>query len=130
MKKKLIGTLFAFLLILSLSLIAQDKEARITLSFEKHDSLYVCKAHVSSNDSAAKDAGVKLFVQRMYSLLPIGRSVATNEEGISNFNFPKDIPADRNGKLTVVAKIEDDENYANTETKAEIDWGVARANSD
>lgn len=128
-KYKFFATLIALTIALSATLFAQDKEAIITLSFEKGDSLNICKAIVSANDSAVKEVEVKLFVQRMFSQLPVGDGT-TDDDGIVNFEFPKDIPADQNGKLTIIAKIEDDENYANTQAKAEIDWGVLRTAND
>jgi hypothetical protein len=106
--------------------IAQNKVSKMQLSFEKKDTLNICKVHVTSGDSVVRDVSVKLFVQRMFSELPVGKSISTNEGGIAAFIFPKDIPADRNGKLVVIAKITDDENYGNAETKAEINWGTQR----
>ena len=120
----------ALLLLMSTCLVAQDKEAKITLHIEKKDTVYVCSARVTSADSVVTDVSVKLFIQRMFSLLTVGRDATTNEEGIAHFNLPSDIPCDLDGKLTVVAKIEDDENYVNTETKTTVDWPVKRAAAD
>lgn len=126
---KFSGLFFIIFMICTVVLNAQDKEAKITLAFENGDSLKICKAAVTSNDSAVKEVAVKLYVQRMFSLLPVGDGT-TDDEGIVNFEFPNDIPADQNGKLTIIAKIEDDENYKNTETRAEIDWGLKRNSVD
>ena len=102
---------------------AQDKDAVLSLQFDKGDSVNIVKVHVTSNDSAVKDVSVKLYVQRLFSQLQIGRAATTNDEGMASFVFPNDLPG-QNGKLTVIAKIEDDENYRNSETKGEINWGV------
>lgn len=102
---------------------AQDKEAKITLTFTKSDSLNLCKALVSSEGIPVKEVSVSLFVKRLYSDLPIGEAVATDSVGVANFEVPQDIPS-HNGKLIILAKISDDENYANTEAKSEINWGT------
>lgn len=103
---------------------AQDKEAKIKLTFEKTDSLYICKALVTSEGLAAKEVPVSLFVKRLYSDLPIGDAVSTDSIGVATFEVPKDIPS-LNGKLTIFARIVDDENYANTEVKGIVNWGSA-----
>ncbi len=105
------------------NIFAQDKEAKITLTFEKADSLYVCKALVTSEGIPVNEVPVNLSVKRLYSNLPIGDAVATDSTGVATFEFPQDIPS-RNGKLIIFATIVDDENYMNAETKAEVNWGT------
>jgi hypothetical protein len=102
---------------------AQDKEAKITLTFEKADSLYVCKALVTSEGSPVIEVPVNLSVKRLFSNLPIGDAVSTDSTGVATFEFPNDIPS-RNGKLTIFAKITDDENYKNSEASGEVNWGT------
>ena len=102
---------------------AQDKEAKITLTFDKVDSANVCKALVTSNGVPVKEVNVSLFVKRLFSLLPIGDPIATDSTGIATFEVPKDIPG-RNGKLTIFVKIIDDENYKNTEASGDVNWGT------
>lgn len=102
---------------------AQGKEAKITLTFDKVDSANVCKALVTSEGVPVKGVNVSLFVKRLFSLLPIGDPVATDSIGVASIEVPKDIPG-RKGKLTIFAKIIDDENYANTETSADVNWGT------
>jgi hypothetical protein len=102
---------------------AQDKEAKITLTFEKADSLYVCKALVTSQGSPVSEVPVNLSVKRLFSNLPIGDAVATDSIGVATFEVPQDIPSS-NGKLIIFATIADDENYMNTETHGEVNWGT------
>ena len=122
---------YIYLLLLSVfftsTTFAQEKEAKLTLTFAKVDSQNVCKALVTSEDKPVKEVSVKLFVHRLFGLLPIGDAVSTDENGISSFNFPKDIPAESNGKLTVIAKVEDDDNFGSFEIKQDVDWGVIKA---
>ncbi len=109
---------------------AQEKEAKLSISFTKVDSVNVCKALVTSEDKPVKEVSVKLYVHRLFGLLPIGDAVSTDENGISTFNFPMDIPAESNGKLTVIAKVEDDDNYGSFETKEEVNLGVIKVATD
>lgn len=101
---------------------AQDKEAKITLTFEKADSLYVCKALVTSEGIPVSEVPVNLSVKRLFGNLPMGDAIATDSTGVATFEFPQDIPS-RDGKLTIFAKIVDDENYMNTETTGIVTWG-------
>lgn len=117
-----IATCILFLFSLA-NTFAQDKEAKITLTFEKADSLYVCKALVTSEGIPVSEVPVNLSVKRLFSNLPIGDAIATDSTGVATFEFPQDIPS-RTGKLTVFATIVDDENYMNTETKAVVNWGT------
>ena len=117
-----IATCILFLFSLA-NTFAQDKEAKITLTFEKADSLYVCKALVTSEGIPVSEVPVNLSVKRLFSNLPIGDAIATDSTGVATFEFPQDIPS-RTGKLTVFASIVDDENYRNAETKAVVNWGT------
>ncbi|MCI4444275.1 MAG: hypothetical protein JHC39_12300, partial [Lentimicrobium sp.] len=60
---------------------AQDKEAKITLTFEKADSLYVCKALVTSEGQPVVEVPVNLSVKRLFSNLAIGDAVSTDSTG-------------------------------------------------
>jgi len=102
---------------------AQDKEAKITLTFEKIDSLNVCKALVISEGRPVVEVPVNLSVKRLFSRLPIGDAIATDSTGVATFEFPNDIPS-KNGKLTIFASIVEDENYMDTETSSEVNWGT------
>ena len=102
---------------------AQDKEAKITLTFEKVDSLNVCKAFVTSEGQPVIEVPVILSVKRLFTKLPIGDAIATDSTGVATFEFPNDIPS-KDGKLTIFASIVDDENYMNAETSGEVNWGT------
>lgn len=102
---------------------AQDKEAKIKLTFKKVDSTNVCKALVTSNGKPVKDVSVSLYVKRMFSPLPIGSAATTDTSGRVSFTIPNDIPS-TDGKLTLIAKIVDDENYKNTDASVEADCGT------
>jgi len=101
---------------------AQEKVAKMTLTFTKVDTINVCKALVTSEGLPVKEVNVSLFVKRLFSPLPIG-SAATDETGTASFNIPTDIPS-LDGKLIFIAKIVDDENYMNTEVSGDANLGT------
>lgn len=117
------------LVICSINLHAQDeKEATIKISFDQNDTMRFCKALVTSDNKPVKEIEVHFYVQRMYSLLPIGKAVETDSEGVAVSNFPLDLPGDKNGNIIAIAKIEDDDNYGNVEAQSEIKWGILPTN--
>ncbi|WP_304201311.1 hypothetical protein [Flavobacterium alvei] len=101
---------------------AQDKVAKIALTFETVDSLHVCKAFVTSEGQPVVELPVKLSVKRLFTKLPIGDAIATDSTGVATFEFPNDIPS-KDGKLTIFASIVEDENYMDTEVSGEVKWG-------
>ncbi len=121
---------YKYLLILSIgfflstNLWGQEKVANMTLQFEKVDTNNVCKVIVTSENKPVAEVAVKLFVQRLFGLLPVGGEVTTDETGTASFDFPNSIPLNSEGKLIVFAKVEDDENYGSFETKGETNIGV------
>lgn len=123
MKKYIYFLVNSLIMLLSIgATYAQDKEAKINLTFEKVDSLYVCKAFVTSAGQPVIEVPVNLSVQRLFAKLPIGDAIATDSTGVATFEFPNDIPS-RNGKLTIFASIVEDENYMDTQASGEVNWG-------
>lgn len=112
--------------------IAQDSEqedpvaeALIKLSFSQTDSTKTCTALVMADTVPLSEKDVMFYVQRSFSLLPIGRGAETTDEnGEAVMEFPLDLPGDENGMLVVIAKIEDDDTYGTVETSSKIKWGV------
>jgi hypothetical protein len=114
--------------------IAQDSThnsgAKITLDFVIQDSINQVKATVTNPDKNGKDTAVKaadvhFFIKKSFGLLPIGdAAVATDDNGEALAEFPMDIPGDQSGNVTVIAKIEDNEQVGNLETTKVINWAV------
>jgi len=113
---------------------AQDSSnagaAKITLSFLGKDSARQVKATLTKpdangNDTAVKGIDIHFYIYRSFGLLPIeGDNLTTDENGEAIVDFPNDIPGDKSGNVTVIARVEDNDEAGNPETKKNIQWGV------
>lgn len=105
---------------------AQDKTAEMRIDFEKEEGKHVCKVTVTSEDKPVAEVAVKLYVKRLFGNLEIGEEATTDEAGVAGFEFPDDIPLNEDGKLIVLAKVEDDENYGSFESETQTSIGKAK----
>ena len=113
---------------------AQDSSnvgiAKLTVSFLGKDSTRQVMATITKPDGTGKDTAVKgvevhFYIYRSFGLLPIeGDNTTTDENGEATADFPSDIPGDKSGIVTVIARVEDDEQLGNIETKKNIQWGI------
>ena len=101
----------------------------IELSYDVVDSVktLLVKAFVTDPDGnpvpPTDEVDILIGVQRLYSVLPIDE-VTTDEEGLSELEFPGDIPGDSLGVIRIVAKIDESDEYATVFKKGEINWGT------
>ncbi|HEY4799833.1 MAG TPA: hypothetical protein VII99_12205 [Bacteroidia bacterium] len=118
-KNKLLGTLLSVAaLTMPSSLLA---EQTIKLSFVDNDSVKICKAVVMVNDTQpVKKVAVNFFAKRAFGLLPLAPPEKTDESGEASVNFPKGLPGDSTGNVTVIARLEDDEEILD---QKDISWG-------
>lgn len=126
MKKiKYFITIFAASLFSITTTFAQELEAKITLNIETVDEENICTVTVTSEDLPVADVNISLFAKRLLSNLPL-EETTTDETGVASFTVPQDIPS-IDGKLILIAKIIDDENYMNTEASVETNLGMVVA---
>ena len=83
----------------------------------------------SGEQVPVEDGEVYLYVPRLFSLLPVG-DVWTGSDGYDEMDFPGDLPGDMEGNLTVVARMEDSDDFGSYETAEEINWGLAISSED
>ena len=125
-KKLATGMSLLLLLLLFQTALAQDeKTALLKLTFLQTDSTKTCKATVTSNGLPVKETEVHLYVKRMYSLLPVGKVVATDENGEALISYPVDLPGDQHQMVQIIAKIEKDPVYGTVQTDSMIKWGAS-----
>jgi hypothetical protein len=78
---------------------------------KKHDSIPLAGEAVS------------IYAERMFSNLKIGEG-SFDEQGMFSVEFPADLPGEADGTVHIIAKIEENEQYANIETVQSYAWGV------
>ena len=74
-----------------------------------------------------KDVAVGIYVQRSFLPLKVGEGT-TDENGEALVEFPKGIPGDAKGNLTILGKIDENENFGYLETAVVQPWGLAVSN--
>jgi hypothetical protein len=82
------------------------------------------KAYLTENGKEKPVTGevVKVYVPRMFSLLPIGE-ITLDDSGTGTLEFPADLPGDKDGNLTIISKLEENPTYGNVEKQSVIKWG-------
>jgi hypothetical protein len=65
-----------------------------------------------------------IYIQRLFSLLPIDSDVWTEEDGTYAFDFPDDLPGDENGELEVIFTMDSHEDFGTVVVAKRINWGI------
>ena len=104
------------------------KPANLKLSFSIEDSLRILKVVATQNNPKGEmvvlpKEKVIIYIPRIFSLLKIGE-ITLDEAGTGTLEFPKEIVGDTLGNLTVLAKIEENDNFGNAQGQNVINWGV------
>lgn len=83
------------------------------------------KAFMKENGTEKPVSGevVKVYVPRMFSLLPVNE-LTLDEAGTATVEFPSDLPGDKDGSLTIIARLEENPTFGNVEKSKTISWGL------
>jgi hypothetical protein len=110
------------------------KNANLTLSLNPLDTTRLITARVTEigkdgKELPVKGAEVKFYVQRLFGFMPASddNNIVTDDNGNSYFTFPKTIAGDSAGVITIVARLEDNEQFGNVENKVASSWGTVLA---
>ena len=103
------------------------KEANLEVSFFQKDTIKFIEVHASEQsinigNIPLEGVDVLFYVKGTFSLLKIGEN-ETNSSGKATIEFPTDIPGDTAGVLTIVTKIEENDDYGTVTASGEINWG-------
>ncbi len=111
------------------------KEANVTLGMNAQDTSRTVVAKVTEmgkdgKESPVKNAEVKFCVKRLFGAMSAAEeaAVSTDDKGEATFAYPKNIPGDTAGNITVVAKILDNDKFGNVVAEASANWGTHLAN--
>ena len=88
----------------------RNNTVKIKIDFDKTTNkvvIYV-KKNLPKDSSMIKDAEVNVFVKRYFGNLQIGKSAQTDNNGEATFDFPKDLPGDKDGNIELIVKVTDD----------------------
>ena len=102
------------------------KKAQLQFTPVKEDSLLTVKVKFvapGAADSAGKDLTIGIFVNRSFNPLKIGEGT-TDENGEVTVEIPANLPGDDKGNITLLAKIDENENYGNLEASVTQQWGI------
>ncbi len=104
----------------------ERQDAIVTLSFlEEEDSKTIQAKATDQGGVPIEDLEVYFYVQRTFSLLPIGGFFnITDENGIVEVTFPDDLPGDTEGYVTIVLKVMDSDLYNDLTIERVKNWGV------
>ena len=104
------------------------KPAKIKLTFSIEDSLRILtvvatQKNLKGETVVIPNEKVMVYIPRIFSLLKIGE-ISLDDKGTGTLEFPKEIVGDTLGNLTVLAKIEENDNLGNVQGQNVINWGV------
>jgi len=104
------------------------KRGRLEIKPVKEDSLLTVQVKLidigTGEETAVKETTVGVFVKRMFLPMKVGEG-ETDENGEATIEIPNNLPGDANGKLTLIAKVLENETYGEMEASVEEAWGVA-----
>jgi len=106
-------------------------EATIAVNFKQQsDTERFVQATLNVYDERAGKLipGVKMplkcFVKRSLCSLPVGEDLHyTDSAGYVSIAFPNDIPGDAAGAVTVIVKLDEDDNYGSVIYEKDVTWG-------
>jgi hypothetical protein len=103
----------------------RDVRLDMVLSLVDTVKTITVNAFMTENGTEKPVAGeaVKIYVPRMFSNLLISE-LTLDDAGTASVEFPADLPGDKDGNLTVVAKFEENEAFGNVEKVQTLDWGL------
>lgn len=84
----------------------------------------VSASEIGHNNSNIPIEGIDIlfYIKGTFSLLNIAKE-KTDENGKATMEFPIEMPGDTAGVLTIIVKIEENDDYGNLEDRGEINWG-------
>ena len=102
------------------------QDAIVTLSFIDDGEAKIIQAKATDQDgNPIEDLELYFYVQRTFSLLPIGDFFnTTDENGIVEILFPEDLPGAAEGHVKIVVKILESDMYNDLTIEAIKNWGI------
>lgn len=106
------------------------RNASLSMLLDEADSTKTINLHAEKSEAGkmvpAAGEVMTVYVTRMFSLLPVGE-VTFDDAGNGTINFPADLPGDKEGNVTIIAKFEDHPEFGNIEKITNVKWGIPPA---
>lgn len=102
------------------------EDATISLSFVKNsDYNKIIATATDNNGEPIEELDLYFYVKRTFSSLPIGDVFnTTDENGMVEVEFPKDLPGDHEGNVTILVKIKESDLYNDLTIEETKKWGT------
>jgi hypothetical protein len=102
-------------------------EAFLEINLTEKDTIRTIAAKVYKlNEKGEKvtvsDVPVEFDVKRLFCLFPVGTE-KSDSTGSCSSDFPSSMPGDKNGKVTIVVRMPDNEAFGTVEVSKDINWG-------
>ena len=78
---------------------------------------------VKTTETPVEGAAVKLYAKRYFGILQLDEEKITNQNGIAYFDVTDKIPGDKQGEITVVAKLSDQEAFGDVKSETVLAIG-------
>ncbi|MDP4198613.1 MAG: hypothetical protein Q8922_00245 [Bacteroidota bacterium] len=105
-------------------------QAKLTLNVRDGDSTWIVTATLIALDSTGKmgpigSTPVNILAKRLFGLMPVSDESpgTTDAAGNVDIAFPKDIPGNAQGVLTLIARVDDNDRTGAIESRIVGPWG-------
>ena len=104
----------------------EKQDATVSLSFsEENEAKTISAIATDQTGLPIEELDLFFYVQRTFSLLPIGDPFnTTDENGVVEVEFPTDLPGDTEGNVTIVVKIIESDIYNDFSLETVKNWGI------
>ena len=103
------------------------RRAKILVTPVKEDSSYSLQIKLVDASAVVEkplpQIAVSVFVKRLFSNLKVGEGT-TDDNGDAVVQIPNNLPGNATGALTLLARVDDNEEYGNVETSIVENWGI------
>ena len=104
------------------------KQANLEVSFFQKDTIKYIEVNaielVLDEQVPIEDLKVLFYIKGTFSLLKFAEE-KTDENGNVKIEFPVYMPGDSAGVITIVVKVEENDDYGTIDSRGDINWGVA-----
>lgn len=107
------------------------KRGRIEITPVKEDSVYSVQLKLvdisTGTETVIPETDLVVMIKRMFKPMKIGEG-KTDETGLASIEVPGNLPGDEKGNITILARLDENEEYGNIEAEVTQQWGIAVSN--